>query len=125
MEKIEGGNCGGSERVQSWGWISSGRQEKDCRVSMAGPGEPQQLRKHCLGLEQCSRLTQRGSTERWPCEEGEDEIEILHRQRLAKPGRAVGRAHNSLGVGRLAENTLSVPSKAWTQPPVGLIQHPC
>lgn len=68
MKKIEGGNCGGSERVQNWGWISSGRQERaagSCRASTAGAGEPLQLRrKHCLGLEQGSGLAQRGATKR-------------------------------------------------------------
>lgn len=44
-------------------------------------------------------------------EEGEDGTEILHRQGLAMPGEQQD--------GRAAENSLSVPSKAWTQPPVG------
>lgn len=61
-----------------------------CRVSMAGSGEPLQARKQCFGPEQGSRLTQRGGTKRWPWEEEEGETEILHRQRLARPGRAAG-----------------------------------
>lgn len=55
-------------------------------VSMAEPGTLQQQRKPCLGLERGSWLAQRGGTEGWPREEGEDGTEMLHRQRLAMLG---------------------------------------
>lgn len=60
------GSAGGGRR----------RAAGSCGMSMAEPRELQQQRKPGLGLEWGSWLAQRGSTKRWPWEEGEDGIEI-------------------------------------------------
>lgn len=89
------------------------RAAGSCRVSMAGSGEPLQPRKHCLGLEQGSRLTQRGGTKRWPWEEEEDETEILHRQ---MPGRAAGREHTTVLWAELQRTPCPSPAKQGHSP---------